>query len=87
MSQKVPSNLSGDNVLRDVHNEKDNSLITSSFVTGKTGRKIESAISTTNVTDDTQTLTYSEDGTTIYTLRVIYTDGTRAEFSSVERIA
>lgn len=87
MSQKTPSNLSGDNVLRDVHNEKDNSIITSTFVTGKVGRKIESVISTTSVTDDTQTLTYSEDSLVLYTVRIIFTDGTRSEFASVERIA
>jgi hypothetical protein len=87
MSNKTPSNLSGDNVLRDVHNSDDNSIITSSFVVGKVGRKIESAISATSVPDDTQTVTYSEDGTVLYVLRIIYTDGTRSEFSSVERIA
>lgn len=87
MSQKQASTLSSENVLRDVHSSVDNSLITNGFLVGKVGRKIQSVISTTIVTNDTNTLTFSEDGTTLYVLRIIYTDDTQSTMISAERIA
>lgn len=87
MSNKKASNLSNENVLRDVHSQEDNSLITNGYLVAKVGRRIESVDSTTNVAGDTQTITFIEDGVTIYVLRVIYTDATQSKFVSAERIA
>lgn len=87
MSGKLASNLSHENVLRDVHSEIDNSLITNGFLVAKVGRKVESVISTTSVSDDTNTLTFSENGTTLYVIKVIYTDDTQSVMISAERIA
>ncbi len=86
MSNKRASDLSHENVLRDVHSQVDNSLITNGYLIGKVGRRIESATSTTTNTNDTQTLTFSEDGVTLYVLRIIYTDATQSTFISAERI-
>jgi hypothetical protein len=65
----------------------DNSLITSGFLVGKVGRKIEIARATTNVADDTQVITFIQDGATLYTLEIVYTDATLSELISAERIA
>lgn len=87
MSNKLPSTLSSDNVLRDVHSQVDNSIITSGFLVGKVGRKIEISKTTTNVPDDTQVIAFKEDGITLYTLECVYADATLSELISAERIA
>lgn len=68
-------------------NDVDASLTTGGFLTGKVGRKVVQAISTTTVTDDTLTYTFSESGTTLYALKVIYTDNTYNTLISAERIS
>lgn len=87
VTQKSQSHLDGDQVLKSAFNKEDSSLSTSTFLTAKPGRKIEQLISTTTITDDTETFTYSENGTTLYVMRIIYTDGSRETFLSAERIS
>lgn len=66
---------------------EDDSLITSGFLVGKVGRKIDVSITTTNVANDTAVYAFSESGSALYTLTMVYTDGTRAELLSAERTA
>jgi len=87
MSNKKASILSSDNVIRDVHVGETSSLTINGFVTGKVGRKIELAITTTNVANDTEVYTYKEDGSTVMVLTVVYTNGSRDVLLSVERTA
>jgi hypothetical protein len=87
MSKKQPSILSSDNVMRDVHVTESSSLTINGFITGKIGRKIELAITTTNVANDTEVYTYKEDGSTVMVLTVVYTNGNRDVLLSVERTA
>jgi len=87
MSNKRPSRLSQENVLRDVHVTESTSLSVNGYVSAKVGRKIELAITTTTVADDTEVYTYLEDGATVMVLTVIYTNGTRDTLLSVERTA
>jgi hypothetical protein len=87
MSKKQASILSADNAIRDVHVIESSSLTINGFVTGKVGRKIELAITTTNVANDTEVYTYKEDGSTVMVLTVVYTNGNRDVLLSVERTA
>lgn len=84
---KEPSQLASQNVLRAAFNDVDATLTVNGFLVGKVGRKVEQAISTTTVTDDTETFTFSENGTVLYSIRVIYTTGARSVMLSAERIA
>ena len=68
-------------------NDVDASLTTNGFLVGKVGRKVTLAISTTTVANDTQTFTFLEDGVTLYSLKIIYTDNTYATMLSAERIS
>jgi len=79
--------LDQNQVLKHTYNAVDASLTTAGFLTGKVGRKIVQAISTTSVLNDTITFTYAEGATTLYQIRVIYTDDTYATMISSERIA
>lgn len=87
MSTKKTSDLSHENVLRDVHSEVDNSLITNGFLIGKVGRKIEQTITTTSVAGDTAILSFLENGVQLYEYTVIYTDATQQTMISAERTA
>lgn len=70
-------------VLGYVFNPSDNSLTTGSFLVGKVGRKIDLSLFDA-VTED---YTYSEDGDTLYVIRIVYTDADKTTFMSAERIA
>jgi hypothetical protein len=87
MSSKKASNLSSENIMRSAHVDETATLSINGYVSGKIGRKIALALATTNVADDTEVYTYSEDGTQIMVLTIIYSDATRSTMLSVERTA
>lgn len=81
------ANIEGNQALQGAINLEDFSLTTSGFLTGKVGRKVDMAISTTTVPNDTETYSFSESGSALYSLRIIYTTGTRDVMLSAERIS
>lgn len=86
-TSKQISKQDAENVLRSAFNDVDHTLTVNGFLVGKVGRKVELTISTTNVSDDTETYAFKEGTTSLYTLRVIYTTGARDQLLSAERIA
>ena len=68
-------------------NDVDASITTAGFLVGKVGRKVVLTISTTSVSNDTQTFAFSENGTALYSLKLIFTDSTYATLVSAERIS
>ena len=87
ITQKPLSHLDYEQTLQSSYNDVNATLSVDGFLTGKVGRKVELAISTTSIVDDTETYSFSENGTALYALRIIYTDGTRALMISAERIS
>lgn len=74
--------------LRFAFNDVDSTIaVAPEWVTAAVGRKITFTISTTSVANDTITRAYMEGSTVLYQVKYIYTDGTRAVVSSIERIA
>lgn len=86
-TQKPLTKKNFENAVQAAFNDEDASLTTQGFVTGKVGRKIEFATTTTTVPNDTQIITFKEDGVTLYELTLIYTDSTLATLISAERTA
>jgi len=86
-SRKPMSEKDFQHVLRSSFNDTDKSLATGSFITNKVGRKIVQTITTTSITNDTLIFDYQEDGSSLYQVKVIYSDGTRETMLSVERIS
>lgn len=86
-TSKTMSKLDEGQVVKSAFNEVDKSITTNGFLVGKVGHKVELAISTTNVANDTETYTFSDNGTTLYSLEIIYTTGTRDVMLSAERIS
>jgi hypothetical protein len=87
ITKKPLSHLDYEQTLQSSYNDENATLSVDGFLTGKVGRKVELAISTTTVVDDTETYSFSENGIALYSLRIIYTDGTRALLISAERIS
>lgn len=87
ITKKQPTHLDFQQAVRQSYNDVDSSVTNSGFLTGKVGRKITQVISTTTVTNDTVDFSYLEDGALLYTLRIIYTDGSQNTLLSAERIA
>lgn len=87
VTTKSLSDQDANQVLQGAFIEEDYTIMTTGFLTGKVGRKIVITISTTTISNDTETYAFSEDGTALYSLKLIYTDGTRETLMSAERIA
>lgn len=81
--QKPMSRMDGQQVLKEIFNQTDHSITTTSFISSKVGNKIErAAINAT--TDD---YSYFDGATLLYTIRVIYSTSSKEEIASVERTA
>jgi hypothetical protein len=89
ITQKPLSHLDYEQTLQSSYNDVNATLSVDGFLTGKIGRKVVLAIQTTTLPNDTEVYSFSEDSgaTLLYTLRIIYTDGTRAQMVSAERIS
>ena len=86
-SEKKASHQSADNTLRESFNDIDKTLSVNGFLVGKVGHKITLTIQTTTVANDTESYSFLDTGVLLYTLTIIYTDGTRNTLLSAERTA
>lgn len=86
-SQKQLSQLDDDQVIRKVFNDEGGTLAVDGFLVGLIGRKVTVAISQTTIAGDTETFTFSENSVNLFTIKVIYADGSREQLLSAERIA
>jgi hypothetical protein len=68
-------------------NDVDSTITTNGFLVGLVGRKVTVTISTTTSSNDTQSFSFSENGTPLYTLTLIFTDSTYSQLLSAERTA
>jgi hypothetical protein len=87
ITQKPASDLDYSQTLQNAFNDVDSTITTNGFLVGKIGRKVDVSISTTNVASDTETYAFSENSIALYSLKLIYTDGTRTQLLSAERIS
>lgn len=84
---KQLSDADGQQSLQYAYNDSDASLNVNGFLVGVVGRKIILTISTTSIANDTETYAFSENGLALYSIKIVYTDGTRGTMISAERIA
>ena len=73
--------------LQSSYNDSDSSLNVNGFLVGVVGRRIDLTISTTTIANDTETYAFSELTVSLYTLQVVYTDGTRTTMKYALRTA
>lgn len=87
ITRKALSQLDPGQTQQAAFNDADSSIATNGFLAAKINREITLAISTTSVAGDTETWNFLEDSVSLYSIRIIYTDGTRATVSSAKRIS
>lgn len=85
-TRKEIGRIDGDQVLRKAYNVEDSTISVNGFVVGKVGHKVTVSIQTTTIANDTERYTFSDSGTTLYVIDVVYTDGGRTTFLSAERV-
>lgn len=68
-------------------NDEDNTIGVNGFLVGLVGRRIDLTITSTTVSGDTENYAFSENGTALYTLKIVYTDGTRSQLLFAQRTA
>jgi ABC-type amino acid transport substrate-binding protein len=89
MTAKELSGLDGAQALKGSFNDVNYTLTVDGFLTGLVGRRVDLAITTTTIADDTENYTFSENfgALVLYVYKVVYTDGTRATLLYAERTA
>ncbi len=93
-TSKFIGKIDGDQALRKAYNVEDSTLSVNGFIVGKIGHKVTVTITTTNVANDTERFTFTDQSpippavgpVTLYIIDVVYTDGTRTTFLSAERV-
>lgn len=73
--------------LQSAYNDVDASLTTNGFLVGKVGHNITLTVSQTTVPNDTEIYTFKDGSVQLYQIKIIYTDGTRAQMISASRIS
>lgn len=87
ITSKQTTQKDADQAMRASYNDVNATQAVDGFLVGKVGRKVTQVVSTTTIANDTETFTFSESGTNLYTITIIYTDGTRTTMLSAERTA
>lgn len=74
--------------MRMAFNDADHTLGVNGFIVMAPGRRITRAVTTTTLAGDTEVFSFFQNSTDLlYTIQVIYTDGSRQDLLEVERIA
>jgi hypothetical protein len=84
---KTSTRKDANQVIKNAFNDVDDSLTTSGFLTSKVGNKIERAVSTTSIANDTETYTFYDGSTALYSIKIVYTDGDKTDMLYAERIS
>jgi hypothetical protein len=84
---KPPSDLDSTQNIQRSYNDVNSTLSVDGFLTGLVGRRVDLSITTTTVAGDTENYAFSENGVGLYTLQIVYTDGTRSQLLFARRTA
>lgn len=87
ITKKAPSDVDASQTQQAAFNDNTFSHLVDGFLSALVGRRIDLAISTTTIANDTETYTFSENGTNLLVLQIVYTDGTRATMLHATRTA
>lgn len=86
-TQKPASDLDSTQNIQNSFNDINSTLSVDGFLTGLVGRRVDLAISTTTVPNDTQTFTFSENGISLYAFKIVFTDATYSLMLYATRIS
>lgn len=87
VTDKRMSQKDADQTTREAYNDVDASTTVNGFLVALVGRKVTQTIATTNVANDTAIFAFSENGTALYTITIVYTDATQSLMLTATRTA
>jgi hypothetical protein len=87
LTQKPPSDIDASQTQQHSFNDNTFAHLVDGYLSALVGRRIDLAVSTTSVAGDTETYTFSENGTTLLVLQIVYTDGNRTVMLFAQRTA
>jgi hypothetical protein len=87
LTKKLPSDLDATQTQQSAFNDNTFSHLVDGFLSAIVGRRVDLAISTTSVLNDTETYTFSENSATLLVIQIVYTDGNRTLMLNASRIA
>lgn len=76
-----------DTAIKHVYNDVDKTLSVNGFLVSKVGAKVTATVTTTNVANDTIVFNFFDGTNPLYTITVVYTDGSRSDLLSASRTA
>jgi hypothetical protein len=85
ITKKPLSDVDAQQTQQSAFNDNTFSHLVDGYLSALVGRRIDLAITTTTVSGDTEVYTFSENGTQLLVLTLVYTDGTRATLLYAER--
>ena len=86
-TSKPKSQQDANQTLQYAFNDVDATLSVNGFLVGKVGHRITRTVTTTSQPNDTEVYAFSDSGTPLYTLTIVYTDGSQATMLYAERSA
>ena len=84
---KPLSDRDASQVLQSSYNSVNDTLGVDGFLVAKVGNSISLAITTTTLANDTEIYSFYDNGTLLYVLTIVYTDGTRSLMLTATRTA
>ena len=87
VSKKPYSDLDAGQTEQAGFNDNTFSKLVDGYLSALVGRRIDVAITTTTVANDTEVYTFSENSVDLMVITIVYTDGTRAQLSYASRTA
>lgn len=88
MTDKTMTKKDDEQVQRYSYNDVNATFGVDGFIVGAINRRVTATTSTTNVSNDTVTFDFFQNTSELlYSIRVIYTDGSQSTFMEAERIA
>lgn len=87
ITKKPLSDVDASQTQQSAFNDNTFSHLVDGFLSAIVGRRIDVAISSVNVSNDTETYSFSENSIPLLTLQVTYTDGTRSTLLFAVRTA
>jgi hypothetical protein len=82
-TSKQATNAGMGNVMSSIYNPEDKSITTAGFLVGKVGHKIQY----NSVTSSSERYDYYDGANLLYSILITYTDSTKSQLSSAERVA
>jgi hypothetical protein len=86
-TNKIMTQKDADQATRSAYIDDNGTISVDGFLAGLVGRRVDVAVSTTTIANDTVTFSFSENGNPILAIKLVYTDGSQTQLLYAVRIS